>query len=267
LSSKETKSRAAFESEIALIIKDDSDHISKKLASLRKILEYDLKPRPVRIIYDTYYDTPENILRQRKISLRTRKLRGALLVSTKSDVRRIGGNIIRRRELELPWSYNSVRLLARTLKLKSPLMPISQFRSIPVTKVLGSMGLEMTQERRTRREARNVVRRGTTPAVILAEMAIDRVTYTFQNTKLGISEVEVEAKSAKGLATVQDIARALVSKYHPNLRQWFYGKFVTGLAIQRLLDTKEFHRYILNEGFLRPEAFELIDRTVKYERF
>jgi inorganic triphosphatase YgiF len=267
LSSKETKSPAAFESEIALIIKNDSDHFRKKLASLRKILEYDLQPKPVRIIFDTYYDTPENTLRQRKTSLRTRKIGGALLVSTKSDVRRIAGNIIRRRETELPWSYSSVRLIARTLKLKTPLIPISQFRRIPVTKALASMGLEIIQERRTRREARNVVRRDTTPALILAEMEIDRVTYTFKNTKLGFSEVEVEAKSVKGLATVQDIANALVSKYHPNLRQWFHGKFVTGLAIQRLLDTKEFHRYILNEGFLRPEAFELIDRTVKSERF
>jgi len=266
LSSKQTKSPGAFESEIALIIMDDPDRFRKKLASLRKILEYDLKPKPLRIIYDTYYDTPESILRQRKISLRTRKLRGTLLVSTKSDIRKIEGNIVRRREVELPWSYNSVRLLARTLKLKTPAIPISQFRRIPVTKALASMGLEVVQERRTRREPRNVVRRGKTQASTLAEMAIDRVTYTFKDTKLGISEVEVEAKSPKGLATVQDIANALVSKYHPNLRQWFHGKFVTGLAIRKLLETKQFHSYIFN-GDLRPEAFELIDRTVKSERF
>ena len=128
------------------------------------------------------------------------------------------------------------------------------------------MGLEMIQQRRTRREARNVVRRGKTPSSILAEMAIDRVTYILNNTKVGLSEVEVEAKSPKGLATVQDIANALISKYHPNLRQWFHGKFVTGLAIRKLLETKQFHSYILN-GDLRPEAFELIDRIVKSERF
>jgi len=266
LSSKETKSSGAFESEIALIIKDDSDHLRRKLANLRKILQYDLKPKPVRIIYDTYYDTPENALRQGKISLRTRKLRSTLLVSTKSDIRKIEGNIIRRREMELPWSYNSVRLLARTLKLKSPLLPILQFRRIPVTNALASMGLEVIQERRTRRVARNVVRRGNTQARVLAEMAIDRVTYTFRGTKIGISEVEIEAKSAEGLATVQDIANDLVSKYHTSLEQWFHGKFVTGLAIQKLLDTKQFHRYVSNDG-LRPEAFELIDSTVKSERF
>ena len=168
--------------------------------------------------------------------------------------------------MELPWSYNSVRLLAKTLKLKTPLMPVSQFRRISVTEALASMGLEMIQQRRTRREARNVVRMGKTPSSILAEMAIDRVTYIMNNTKVGLSEVEVEAKSPKGLAAVQDIANALISKYHPNLRQWFQGKFVTGLAIRKLLETKQFHSYILR-GELRPEAFELIERTIGSERF
>jgi inorganic triphosphatase YgiF len=266
LSFKETKSSGAFESEIALIIKEYSDHFGRKLANLRKIMQYDLEPKPARIIYDTYYDTPENTLRQRKISLRTRKLRSTLLVSTKSDIRKIAGNIIRRREMELPWSYNSVRLLVRTLKLKTPLMPISQFQRISVTEAFASMGLEIIQERRTRRETRNIVRRGETPASILAEMAIDRVTYTFKNTKVGLSEVEVEAKSPKSLTTVRDIANALISKYHPNLRQWFHGKFVTGLAIRKLLETKQFHSYIL-QGELRPEAFELIERTIRSGRF
>jgi len=68
------------------------------------------------------------------------------------------------------------------------------------------MGLEIIQERRTRREARNVVRKGKTPALVLAELAIDRVIYTFKDTKLGLSEVEVEAKSSRSLATVRDIA-------------------------------------------------------------
>jgi len=97
-------------------------------------------------------------------------------------------------------------------------------------------------------------------------MAIDRVTYILKNIKVGLSEVEVEAKSPKGLATVQDITDALISKYHPNLRQWFHGKFVTGLAIRKLLETKQFHSYIL-KGELRSEAFELIERTIRSERF
>jgi inorganic triphosphatase YgiF len=267
LSSKDTLSPAAFESEIALIIKDDADHTRKELAKLRNILEYDLKPKPPRIIYDTYYDTPENSLRQRKISLRTRKLSGNLLISTKSDVRRIRGNIIRRREIELPWSYDSIRRLAKNLKLPPPpKLSVSQFRRIPASRTLATMGLEIIQERRTRREARDVVRKGKTPALVLAELAIDRVIYTFKDTKLGLSEVEVEAKSSRSLATVRDIANALVSKYQPVLQQWFHGKFVTGLALRKLLETKALQNYLVN-GDLKPEAFGVIDRTVRSRGF
>jgi len=128
------------------------------------------------------------------------------------------------------------------------------------------MGLEKIQERRTRREVRGVIRKGKTPALVLAELAIDRVIYTFKDTKLGLSEVEVEAKSSRSLTTVRDIANALVSKYQPVLQQWFHGKFVTGLAIRKLLETKALQNYLVN-GELKPGAFGLIDRTIRSQEF
>jgi inorganic triphosphatase YgiF len=266
LSFKEKLSPAAYESEIALIIKDDAEHTRKELADLRGILEYELKPKPPCLIFDTYYDTSEDSLRQRKISLRTRRLSGNLLISTKSDVRRIAGTIIRRREIELPWSYNSIRLVAKNLKLTIPKSSISQFHRIPASRTLATMGLEVIQERRTRRETRDVVRKNRTPTLVLAELAIDRVIYTFNDRKLGLSEIEIEAKSSRSLATVRDVATALVSKYRPVLQQWFHGKFVTGLAIRTLLETKTLQDYLVN-GDLKPEAFRLIDRTIRSREF
>jgi inorganic triphosphatase YgiF len=266
LSLKEKLSPAAFESEIALIIKDNAEHIRKELANLRNILEYELKPKPPRIISDTYYDTPEDSLRLRKISLRTRKLSGNLLISTKSDVRRIAGTIIRRREIELPWSYNSIRLVAKNLKLTIPKSSVSRFHHIPASRTFATMGLEIIQERRTRRETRDVVRKSKTPALVLAELAIDRVIYTFKDRKIGLSEVEIEAKSCRSLTTVRDVATALVSKYQTVLQQWFHGKFLTGLAIRTLLETKTLQNYLVN-GDLQPEAFRLIDRTIQSRGF
>ena len=266
LSAKDSISPGAFESEVALIINDDADHVRKELASINHISEYDLAPKPRWIIYDTYYDTSDNSLRRRKISLRTRRLDGILLISTKSDVRRVAGNIIRRRELELPWAYDSVRRLARKLKLETPTTSVSQFQNTPVSRTLATMGLKAIQERQTQREVRDVFRRNNRTTSILAEMAIDKVTYAFENVNVVLSEVEVEAKSARSLADVREIADALVSKYHPMLRQWFHGKFVTGLAIRKLLENRTLQSYLLN-GDLKPEAFELIDRTVRSRRF
>src|SRR5207249_6360828 len=161
-----------------------------------------------RVIYYTYYGTREKSLRLRKTSLRTRRLGGTILISTKSDIRRSSGNVIRRRETELPWSYDSVRLLARTLELKTPPMSLSRFQSTPPSKTLKALGVHVSQERRTRREARDVVGRSENPTSTLAELAIDKVTYTFQDVKVGFSEIEIEAKSPGGLANVQAIASA-----------------------------------------------------------
>jgi inorganic triphosphatase YgiF len=265
LSPKETLSPSAFESEIALIIKEDADHAVKQLAGLRQILEYDLKPKPPRIIHDTYYDTEEDSLRARKITLRTRRLGGTLLISTKSDIRRISGNVIQRRERELPWGYDSVHLLAKILKLKVPTISRSRFQRIPVSRTLAVMGLQMIQDRRTRREARDVLRMGTSPTSILAELAIDRTVYTIEKIKIGFSEIEIEGKATGGLRAVREIANELLLKYQPLLQQWSYGKFLTGLAIRKLLMTKTSQRYFA-KGKLKPGALGLISRTIQSEK-
>ena len=259
-------SKGPFESEIALIIKDNVDHTKSRLDDMRSILEFDLRPKPPQIIHDTYYDTRENLLREKKITLRTRRVGGTQLISSKSDIRRIAGAIIRRREMELPWSYNSVRLLARNLGLKTTAMSVSRFQDAPAPNILTTIGLDAIQERRTSREARDVIGRGESSASVVAELAIDTVTYIFNRAKVGLSEVEVEAKAAKSLGSVRGIADALVSMYRPNLQHWSHGKFVTGLAIRKLLETKAFQSYLVNRR-LKPEAFELIDRTVRYQKF
>lgn len=232
---------------------------------LRQILEFDLRPKPPRIIRDTYYDTSENSLRRRRISFRTRQLGGNVLISTKSDIQKISGNVIRRREIELPWSLDSVRLLARTLKLKSLNMSISGFRRNPPSGTLASIGLIVIQERRTRRETRDVVNRGKIPRLTLAELAVDRVTYYFQDVKVGFSEVEVEAKSSGSLPIVQQIASSLITMHRPMLQQWFHGKFVTGLAIEKLLKIEALHRLLVKRN-LGPRAIDLIDRTIRSGR-
>ena len=252
----------AFESEIPLIIKDAADDVRKEIASMRHVLQYDLIPKPPRTIHDTYYDTRENSLRKRRITLRTRRLAGTLLISSKSDIRKISGNIIRRREMELPWSYDSVHLLAKNVGLRTPAVSISEFQRIQASRTLAAMGLEVIQERQTRRESRNIVRRGMSSTSILAELAIDTVAYTFKKIKVGLYEVEIEAKAEGGLPTIREIEIELLSRHRPYLQRWSHGKFVTGLAIMKLLKTKRFWPYLV-DGELKPGAFRLIERTIK----
>jgi len=265
LPTKGSTSSRAFESEIALIIKNNSDQIRDELSRTQHVSEYDLKPKPSQIIQDTYYDTKERFLREKRITLRIRRIDDTLLLSTKSDIRRIAGEIIQRREMERPWSYASIRALARSLKLYIPIMSSSKFQNLPVSRVLMTMGLEVIQERRTYREPREIVIRDKAPVSILAELAIDHVTYDFGDISVGLSEIEIEAKAARSLSKVREIADALVSKYSPSLQQWFHGKFVTGLAIEKLLKTKAFRSSLVN-GDLDPEAFQLIDHVIQSRR-
>src|SRR5713101_3727055 len=86
-----TISSRGFESEIALIIKNNSDRIRNKLSRTQHVSAYDLKPQPSQVIQDTYYDTKERFLREKRVTLRVRRVDDTLLLSTKSDIRRIAG--------------------------------------------------------------------------------------------------------------------------------------------------------------------------------
>ena len=244
-----------------MIVKDATDRVREEIEDIRRVLEYDLRPKPPRSIHDTYYDTEENSLRKRRITLRTRRVSGGLLISSKSDLRKISGSIIQRKEVELPWSYDSVRLLAKNLKLRTHAPSISEFRRIPASRTLAAMGLEAVQERETRRNSRNIFRRGVSSTSILAELAVDRVTYIFKKTNVRLSEVEIESKSPEALPTVREIANALLTRHQPYLQEWPHGKFVTGLAIMKLLTTKRLRPFVL-EGKLKPGAFQLIESTI-----
>lgn len=265
MSADENTSTSPFESEVALIIKDNANHVRNQLSRTRRVLDYDLKRKPTQFIRDTYYDTKEKLLQENKISLRIRRIDDTVMLSTKSDVRRIAGSIIQRREVERPWSYHSIRMLGRDLKLRTPTISATKFHRTPASTVLETMDLHLIQERRTKRQPRDVVIGGKTHPSILAELAIDHVTYAFEDIRVGLSEIEVEAKTSS-LSSIREIADGLISKYQPSLQQWFHGKFVTGLAIRKLLNAKRLQTHVVN-GELSTEAFELIDHTIRSRIF
>lgn len=115
MSFREIISSSLFESEIALIIKDNMHRIRNELSRTHRLLEYDLKPKPSEIIHDTYYDTKDKFLREKRITFRIRRIDDTQLISTKSDILRVSGNIIQRRELERPWSHSSIQMLGKKI--------------------------------------------------------------------------------------------------------------------------------------------------------
>ena len=265
LRNSDSSLRGTSEVEAVLIIKGDVDAVLKELAGLRSILNYRLEPGQSKIIHDRYFDTIDRRLRKRGANLRIREMDGSLFISVKSHTRRTLRGATARREIEVPWSKQNLLSLIKDLELEADLaLPERQFSDADPLAAMEATGLQLVQDRETRREVRDVssVRK---PDLVLAELAIDRVTYHIGNHNISIFEVEVEEKAKGSSSVISDLTKALLQAYQPSLQKWSHGKFVTGLAIQRLLETEPADN-LLDQDRLKPEALGTIDRALRSTR-
>jgi len=265
LRNSDSSLRGSSEVEAVLIIKGDVDAVLKELAGLRSILNYRLEPGQSKTIHDRYFDTIDRRLRKRGANLRIREMDGSLFISVKSHTRRTLRGATARREIEVPWSKQNLLSLIKDLELEADLaLPERQFSDADPLAAMEATGLQLVQDRETRREVRNVssVRK---PDLVLAELAIDRVTYHIGNHNISIFEVEVEEKAKGSSSVISDVTKALLQAYQPSLQKWSHGKFVTGLAIQRLLETEPADN-LLGQDRLKPEALGTIDRALRSTR-
>jgi len=254
--------RGSSEVEVVLIIQRDFDAVLNQLASLRSILNYRLEPGPSKTIRDTYFDTADQHFRKQGTNVRIREIDGAFFISTKWGARRTLRGATLRREVEVPWSGLALQSLIKDLKLEVGRgSPWNQFSEPAPTESMKAIGLHVIQDRKTKREVRNISSKSK-PTLALAELAIDQVTYHIGTHKASIIEVEVEEKAKKSSSVVRDVTKALLHAYQPALQKWPHGKFVTGLAIQRLLETESANN-LLDHDRLLPEAFNRIDQTAR----
>jgi len=241
--------RGSSEVEVVLIIQRDFDAILNELASLRSILNYRLQPGLSKTIRDTYFDTAGQHLRKQGTNVRIREINDAFFISTKWGSRRTLRGATLRKEVEVSWSERALQSLIKDLKLEVGIVsPRTQFSETAPTESMKAIGLQVIQDRNTRREVRNISS-GPKSTLALAELAIDRVTYHIGMHRASIFEVEVEEKASKSSSVVRNVTKA-------------HGKFVTGLAIQRLLETEPADS-LLDGDRLLPEAFNRLDQTAR----
>ncbi len=245
---------------VLMIVAKDPRTVAQEIAMLDSMAGYRLSRQPPRVMHDVYFDTEDGRLKQRRINLRVRHLDGSYWLTMKRSPGTFAFRRNEREELEIPWSQSSLNrileeLAGQSVKLTSP---IFNGGSDPV-EVLKSTGLVVTQDRETRREARNaLLEKG--DQVPLAELAVDSVKYNLMTLAVSLCEVEIEAKSREGRGALDTIKKALQDRFGSDLRPWKHGKLVTGKAIRRLLEKGELQG-LVEGGFLRPEAFEKIDRA------
>ena len=261
LSQRKPGSSGKIETEFALIIKDHPLQNARRIANLSSILDYDLKHKRSFTIHDTYFDTVSNYFTRHLISFRVREFGRRTILSIKSSPQGLLGGGTNRLELELLWSLESLVQIARRFHLDPPSRELFKQSAGSPSRVLAATGLEVIQNRLTRRRSRDLMAFRKGDSFRFAELSIDDVTYSFADETVRFLEVEIEAKAAGALPRIRRVVQHLVFE-HPTLHVWAHGKFVTGLAIKKLLGRHRLSDLTIG-GLIKPDAFGLIDRTVR----
>ena len=122
--------------------------------------------------------------------------------------------------------------------------------------------MRVIQRRETSRRLRDVVD-GEDRRVALAELALDRVQFRFDDNELRHYEIEVEAKrTGRGTRATRSIPAELLARYPDELAEWPYGKLPTGRAIEQLVRKGKLEA-LGPGGTLTAEAYEQIRRYLR----
>ena len=239
------------EREAKLVIRDARpEAVADAIAALDHLAGSHLVPAGEVALRDVYLDTPARALSARGDALRLRVAGGETLLALKGSSREVDPGVLEREEIEAPWSAAALARLRTLLAARGIALREAPAAGAPVA-ALRAMGLEVLQERTTKRRLRNAVYEG---GAIIAELAIDAVTYRLDAGDVRHHEVEIEAKAPSGAAYLPRAAEALRARFGASLMPWVHGKLETGLALARLLAAGE-ARTLVAGGQLTPDAY------------
>jgi len=238
-----------------LIQSDDPEGVAAEIAQLEKIGSWRVEQQPSLAIHDLYFDTPDARLQLQRLSLRFRKIDGESKLTLKGGGEETDWGALRRTEIESPWSLDALRKVLTEIKGFEDTEITGLPESDPVA-ALQKLDLQIIQNRKTNRTVRNIL---DSHHNVVAELALDRVTYTFEEQQILHYEIEVEAKGGN-VDSVHEITRHLKSLNETKLRSWPYSKLATGKAIEALMAKGTVE---LSEGLLSPESFKEVEDYLK----
>jgi predicted adenylyl cyclase CyaB len=270
------------ELEISIVIaSDDPKSIADEIKQVTSIGGYILCADHPKNIHDIYFDTENKDLKRQKLALRIRKMNDDMLLTFKGpSVHR--GEAMQRMEIEREWSHEAFEHVLQELRnIKVPLgKNASRSDTIEtnasqnlsdITEVMYNHGLREIQDRETSRTIRNVVSEKNGP--ILAELAIDRVCYHFNDENIGFYEVEIENKFPDdGSSVIGTVGSMLRQRYPQTMIRWTHSKLEIGRAIEEIipdLHKGNFLEIISDKEdrkpsyLLRRAAFDEIDRHIR----
>jgi hypothetical protein len=244
---------------VLLVRADDQEAAGERVAALTAVDRFELRARPAQRIRDVYLDTADSALAGARVAFRVRELDGRPLLTFKAEAVR-SGLAAERLELEAPWSADALQAVLEELRrrrVELPTPPEGTGSGEPLAD-LAALGLRPTQIRETTRTPRDVLGRDDPGAEPVAELSLDDVGYQLPAGRARLLEVEVEAKGAGGMETVQAVLGALAEAFPRDLRPWPYGKLGTGRAVERLLAEGRLDGMLDDDDRIRPAAHDLL---------
>lgn len=232
----------------------DPERTYRKLARLRAIDGFTLRPRPPQRIHDRYFDTPDGVLRKRGVALRLRTVDGKTSIGVKGPRRASSTRTEDRFERERTFSPAAISAIGSELRLSGDGGGPSDD---PDARLEQALGVRQIQSRETLRLVREVTdARERRP--VLAELVLDRVDFEIGKRVVRHYEIEVEAKrTGRGTDAARRVAGALLSRYPDELAEWPFGKLATGKGIEELLGDGGV-RGLVRHGALTPRAYDVL---------
>ncbi len=254
------RKRQPRETEAAFVIRSNAaERIAKEIAALDAVGGYRLVPQETQKIRDIHFDTPDRALEKQRFGLRIRQVNGKTLITLKGPSRK-NGAIRARLEIEAAWSQKGLaRVIAELRDRKVELRNArGVFNRAEPLETMTRLGLQVVQDRQTRRQVRNVLAKKTD--AVVAELAVDAVSFHFGRQVVRFREIEIEAKQSG--ARLADVIKPLQQMFKPTLRAW-EGKYATGRVVKELLK-KESPRKLLDGGNnLTLKALDRIERELR----
>jgi inorganic triphosphatase YgiF len=216
-----------------VVLGDEPQNLIEELSAHKAIGPYHLASRGMKVFTDTYFDTVDRSLTKRRIALRTRDMAGSVIFCIKKGEHILGTGAVVREELEFPWSKQCLDHAA-TIIQDPPTNPVkvpSHMNSAP--HCLACLGLFPIQSRETTRLVFDVSCASTEE--IMAELALDEVSYSICGCSILHYEIEVESRSFSTEHQMVLFTDLLRNTYPHKLMRWDHNKLITGIAMEKLM--------------------------------
>ena len=221
-----------------VILGADPAGVIEEIAALPGIGPFTFARKHTRMLRDTYYDTSDRSLSGRGIALRTREKPGSTLLTIKRNEHMDDHGAATREELELPFTDQNIPLIMQALKDLPLSIERLTIRIDAIEQSLEDLGLTPIQDRQTQRTLLDITS-SLEPGKIVAELALDTVSYRISGRKAFHYELEVEAAGAEYQPFIVELTKLLKQTYGDKLRRWDHNKLITGFVLEKLYALKK----------------------------